>query len=89
MARAAILVLLAGLIVALSAHAQKAAIPHDWWLIEQTLDAKTLVIKSEKRMREFEEWSDCVKAQAGRVSRVADGAVHIYVCRHFEGEVST
>lgn len=82
-------VLIAGVIVSTCAHAQRRAIPTDWWLVEQTLDAKTLEVKSEKRLQEFVKWDECIKAQAGRFSKVTTGAVHLFLCRHYEGEVST
>ena len=82
-------VLIAGLIVSTCAHAQRRAIPTDWWLVDQTLDARTLEVKSEKRLQEFVKWDECIRAQAGRMSKVTGGVAHIFLCRHYEGEVST
>jgi len=85
---AVLLVVLAGIAVSMCV-AQEPVMPKGWWLVDQTLDAKTLEVKSEQRLKEYEEWSDCARAQAGRISKVTGGIAHIFVCRHYQGEVST
>ena len=85
---AIVLVVLAGIAVSMCV-AQEPVMPKGWWLVDQTLDARTLEVKSEKRLQEFVKWDECIRAQAGRMSKVTGGVAHIFLCRHYEGEVST
>jgi len=64
--------------------------PHHWILFAILINARTLQqVGHPKPMATYYEVTDCLKDQAGRVSKVKDGTLKIYVCSHPKDDKET